>query len=82
MDLGGLAGAAFIGAKDRALDAFIDGRIGFLQMADVVKHAIDRISGNKGLIDAGIDLDTLARVDHLATCYADDAIAQAGQKQA
>ncbi|WP_176473882.1 1-deoxy-D-xylulose-5-phosphate reductoisomerase [Actibacterium ureilyticum] len=82
MELGGLAGAALIAAKDCALDAFIDGRIGFLQMADVVSRVIDRFSGNNGPISAGIDLDTLARADHLASCYAHEAIARSVEEQA
>lgn len=73
----GFRGAAFIAAKDRALDAFIAGRIGFLQMAAVVSCTIDRFSGNNSPNSAGIDLDTLAQADHLASRYAEDAIAEA-----
>ncbi|NHX28243.1 1-deoxy-D-xylulose-5-phosphate reductoisomerase, partial [Escherichia coli] len=36
MEMGGLAGAAFNAAKERALDAFIAGEAGFLQMAAIV----------------------------------------------
>ncbi|MGG7567926.1 1-deoxy-D-xylulose-5-phosphate reductoisomerase [Rhodovulum sp. DZ06] len=40
MEAGGLAGAALNGAKEAALEAFIAGRIGFLQMAEVVEEAL------------------------------------------
>ncbi len=66
MRLGGLAGAAFNGAKERALDSFIAGEIGFLQMAEVVEAVLDRLSGESGLINVEINLDNVTEVDHLA----------------
>ncbi|MBF9033693.1 1-deoxy-D-xylulose-5-phosphate reductoisomerase [Rhodobacterales bacterium HKCCE2091] len=45
MEAGGLSGAVFCAAKDAALDAFIDGRIGFLDMARVVEDVLDRTAG-------------------------------------
>ncbi|MBF9029998.1 1-deoxy-D-xylulose-5-phosphate reductoisomerase [Rhodobacterales bacterium HKCCE3408] len=44
MEAGGLTGAAFCAAKDRALDGFIAGEIGFLEMAAVVETVLDRIA--------------------------------------
>lgn len=32
------------GAKEAALEAFIDGRIGFLQMAEVVEEAVQALA--------------------------------------
>lgn len=79
MQRGGLAGAVFNAAKERALDAFIAGRIGFLDMAGVVEDVLTRMSSESGLIDAEITLDTVAHVDHLARTRADEAMqAKAG----
>ncbi|MEM0944968.1 MAG: 1-deoxy-D-xylulose-5-phosphate reductoisomerase [Pseudomonadota bacterium] len=39
----GVAGAVLNGAHEVALDGFIDGRIGFLNMADVVSDTMDRL---------------------------------------
>ncbi len=79
MQRGGLAGAVFNAAKERALDAFIAGRIGFLDMAGVVDDVLTRMSSESGLIDAEITLDTVAHVDHLARTRADEAMqAKAG----
>lgn len=79
MQRGGLSGALFNAAKERALDAFIAGRIGFLDMAGVVEDVLTRMSSESGLIDAEITLDTVAHVDHLARIRADEAMqAKAG----
>jgi 1-deoxy-D-xylulose-5-phosphate reductoisomerase len=72
MAAGGLAGAVFNAAKERAMDAFIDRRIGFLQMAQVVEVVLDRLSAQKGLIDAGVTLDNVHHADHVARETADD----------
>ncbi|NNF90238.1 MAG: 1-deoxy-D-xylulose-5-phosphate reductoisomerase, partial [Boseongicola sp.] len=58
MRAGGLTGAAFNAAKEAALDAFIDGRIGFLDMASVVADVIEIMSGD-GLGKAAITLDSV-----------------------
>jgi 1-deoxy-D-xylulose-5-phosphate reductoisomerase len=44
MDAGGAQGAVLNAAKEVALDAFIEGRIGFLDMADVAEAAMDNLS--------------------------------------
>ncbi|MHC0052946.1 1-deoxy-D-xylulose-5-phosphate reductoisomerase [Actibacterium sp. D379-3] len=66
MRSGGLAGAAFNAAKERALDGFIAGEIGFLQMAEVVAEVLDWLSGEYGLINAPISLDKVVHIDQLA----------------
>lgn len=76
MAVGGLAGAVFNGAKERALDAFIDGRIGFLQMAEVVERVLDDLCARSGLIDATMTLDIVVQTDHLAREQADAVISQ------
>ncbi|WP_417525739.1 1-deoxy-D-xylulose-5-phosphate reductoisomerase [Marinovum sp.] len=74
MAMGGLAGAAFNAAKERALDRFIAHDIGFTRMAEVVEEVLTRLSGQPGLIDAAMTLDNVARVDHLARKEADRVI--------
>ncbi|SMX34946.1 1-deoxy-D-xylulose-5-phosphate reductoisomerase [Actibacterium lipolyticum] len=74
MKTGGLAGAAFNAAKERALDGFIAGEIGFLQMADVVEATLDALSGDAGLTNASINLDNVLQIDHLARQRAEQAI--------
>ncbi len=74
MDEGGLAGAVFNAAKERALDHFIDGRIGFLDMAAIVENVIEKMSSERlGL--AAIDLDTVREADQMARRHADAAMA-------
>jgi 1-deoxy-D-xylulose-5-phosphate reductoisomerase len=44
MTRGGVQGAVLNGAKEIALEAFIDGRIGFLTMAEITGKVMDRLS--------------------------------------
>jgi len=74
MRRGGLAGAVFNAAKERALDAFIAGRVGFVEMAAVVEEVLTAMSSESSLIDGEITLDTVAHVDHLARVRADEAM--------
>ena len=78
MDQGGLMGAVFNAAKERALDGFIAGRIGFLQMARVVETVMDKMSATDGLQNATVTLDIILQTDRLARIRADEAITQAG----
>ncbi|MFV1464001.1 MULTISPECIES: 1-deoxy-D-xylulose-5-phosphate reductoisomerase [unclassified Phaeobacter] len=74
MARGGLMGAVFNAAKERALDHFIAGRIGFLDMAKVVARVLDQFdSADRGL-DEAMTLDTVRRTDHLARMDADNEI--------
>ncbi|MFU8881799.1 MAG: 1-deoxy-D-xylulose-5-phosphate reductoisomerase [Rhodobacterales bacterium] len=72
MQRGGLSGAVFNAAKERALDAFIAGQVGFLDMAGIVEEVLTQMSSDSSLIDAEISLDTVAHVDHLARVRADE----------
>jgi 1-deoxy-D-xylulose-5-phosphate reductoisomerase len=45
MEAGGLQGAVLNAAKEVALEAFIDGRIGFLEMAAITEEVMDHMSG-------------------------------------
>lgn len=75
MARGGLSGTVFNAAKERSLDAFIAGRIGFLEMAETVEAVLDRFESQPGLIDASLTLDNVLHTDHLARTYADEAMA-------
>ena len=79
MQRGGLAGAAFNAAKERALDGFIAGRIGFMQMAEVVGEVLDRLDARSGHIDAAFSLDNILQMDHLARSEADNVMARRQQ---
>ena len=47
MQRGGLQGAILNGAKEAALEAFIAGRTGFLDMADIVAATMDRLDDGR-----------------------------------
>lgn len=74
MATGGLAGAAFNAAKERALDGFIDGHIGFMEMAVVVERVLDMLSSDTGLNNVDITLDNVLNMDQIARQHAGDAI--------
>lgn len=73
MAMGGLSGAVFNAAKERALDLFIAGKIGFLDMASVVDATINTMSSRDGLQKAQITLDDALQADALARIRADEA---------
>ncbi|UWQ97927.1 1-deoxy-D-xylulose-5-phosphate reductoisomerase [Rhodobacteraceae bacterium S2214] len=66
MDEGGLMGAAFTAAKEQALDSFIAGDIGFMDMAPVVAKALDTMTSRDGLKNVKMTLDTVNEIDQLA----------------
>ena len=74
MERRGLSGAVFNAAKERALDHFIAKRLPFMAMAAVVEEVLARIEAENGLIDAGITLETVGHVDHLARIAADQVV--------
>ncbi|MTH97105.1 1-deoxy-D-xylulose-5-phosphate reductoisomerase [Roseibium sp. RKSG952] len=76
MERGGLSGAVFNAAKERALDLFIDRRIRFLDMADAVAAVLDRFESESHLLDATLTLDNVHQTDHLARQWVDDAVLQ------
>lgn len=76
MERGGLSGAVFNAAKERALDRFIAREIGFLQMADIVETVLDRFEAAGDLIDAPLTLDNVLQTDHLARMWVDDIVIQ------
>ena len=78
METGGLAGAVFNAAKERALDGFIAGDIGFLQMSQVVADTLDKMSSDNGLQMRDMTLDSVLDADRLARIYAGEIIKTLG----
>ncbi len=76
MEAGGLAGAIFNAAKEKALDAFIARRIGFTEMAQVVEAVLDKMSSENGLENAIFEIDAVLDVDRLARIRAGELIDQ------
>lgn len=74
MQEGGLMGAAFNAAKEAALDAFIAGTIGFLDMSRLVAATLDKLSAQAGLQNATISLDNVLETDRLARIHAGELI--------
>lgn len=74
MEAGGLTGAVFNAAKERALDGFIAGALRFTDMAVVVEGVLNTMSRETDLINAAITLDNVHEVDHLARIRAAEAI--------
>lgn len=64
-------GAVFNGAKERALDHFIAGKIGFMQMNGIVEEVLARLAEHDKIAQRPMTLDTTARADHLARMYVD-----------
>lgn len=75
MEKGGLYGAAFNAAKEQALDHFIAGRVGFLDMARIVEDALDGLSAQNCDMSVAITLDNVAEIDQLARQQADTLVA-------
>jgi len=62
----GLAGAAFNAAKEVALDHFLAGQIGFMDMAGVVETVLETMDPDLGTENARLTLEDVLAVDHLA----------------
>ena len=68
----GLAGAAFNAAKEVALDQFLAGRIGFMEMAGLVEAVLSALDADLGRENAAMTLEDVQAVDHLARIRADE----------
>ncbi len=66
MALGGLAGAVFNAAKEAALDAFLAGVIGFLDMAVLVEHVLEKLGPEAAAHGPGYDLEAVMALDATA----------------
>ncbi len=71
----GLSGAAFNAAKEIALDAFIEGGLGFMDMAAVVDDTLARLSAETSLGKSAETLEDVLEMDHLARRRAREAAA-------
>ena len=75
MQAGGLMGAAFNAAKEKALDAFLARQIGFLQMSEVVKSVIDTLSDTDHGFEDALNLEHILGMDALARDMAESVCA-------
>ena len=65
MEARGLSGAVFNAAKEVALDKFIAGEIGFMDMAALVEATLSTLSG-ESVTSEPLTLDEVLAADHLA----------------
>jgi len=80
MRAGGLMGAVFNAAKEAALDGFIEGRIGFTDMARVVEAVMDRMAPETGLNNDMMSLDKVMHIDQMARKRAAEAMTGARER--
>lgn len=73
MAIRGLAGAAFNAAKEIALDHFLAGSIGFMDMAGVVEDTLARVSSETSLGNDASTLEDVLATDHLSRIRAAEA---------
>ena len=66
METGGHAGCVVNAAKETALDGFLTGRIGFMDMSGVVEATLDAMSSKIGLSNAVESLEDVLETDHIA----------------
>lgn len=66
MRMGGLAGAVLNGAKEAALDAFILNAIGFLDMAVLVEHVLEKLGPAAAAHGPDYDLGAVMELDAAA----------------
>ncbi len=69
LEQGGLAGAAFNAAKEEALDNFLDHKLSFLGMADVVRATMDELS-SKNQLSSEVELEGVLDIDRQARSIA------------
>ena len=65
LDIGGLSGAVYNAAKEVALDAFIDRKIGFLMMADVVRGVLEAVFDGPNMPLSEPSLENILQMDHI-----------------
>ncbi len=70
LERGGAQGAVLNAADETAFHAFVDGRIGFLDMADIVETVMDRINDGR----SAETIEDVLAADAQARQYADDVI--------
>ncbi|CAN7208041.1 1-deoxy-D-xylulose-5-phosphate reductoisomerase [Pararhizobium sp. LjRoot235] len=72
MQRGGLQGAIMSAAEEVAFDAFVSGRIGFLDMADIAEMVMDRMTN----VGPAASMDDVFAADSEARARAAEAIAE------
>jgi 1-deoxy-D-xylulose-5-phosphate reductoisomerase len=76
MQAGGLTGAVFNAAKERALDGFLAGACCFTDMARIVDRVVDVMLSKEGLQNATITLDSVKEADAIARALTGEEIAK------
>ncbi|MEJ6394668.1 1-deoxy-D-xylulose-5-phosphate reductoisomerase [Gymnodinialimonas sp. 2305UL16-5] len=66
METGGISGAIFNAAKEVALDGFLAGRLGFMDMSTIVEESLDAMSSQTSLSIAPKTLEDVMQTDHMA----------------
>ena len=79
MAVRGAAGGVFTAAKEVALDLFLAGQIGFMDMSAVVEATLDRLSGEIVMNNAPPTLATVLEIDHLTRMRAQETAQQIKQ---
>ncbi|MGC6526587.1 MAG: 1-deoxy-D-xylulose-5-phosphate reductoisomerase [Paracoccaceae bacterium] len=74
LDIGGLAGAVYNGAKEVALDAFIAKQISFLHMAEVVETVLERVFAKEAAQYDPLNLENVMAMDKLGRECADQVV--------
>ena len=74
LDIGGLSGAVYNAAKEVALDAFIDRKIGFLMMADVVRGVLEAVFDGPNIPLSEPSLENILQMDHIGRLEAETKI--------
>ena len=74
LDIGGLSGAVYNAAKEVALDAFIDRKIGFLMMADVVREVLEAVFDGPNMPLSEPSLENILQMDHIGRLEAETKI--------
>jgi 1-deoxy-D-xylulose-5-phosphate reductoisomerase len=78
----GLAGAAFNAAKEVALDHFLSGGIGFMDMAGLVEDTLAALDADLGHENDAMTLEDVQSVDHLARIRAKERANAIARRQA
>lgn len=75
LEIGGGAGAVLNASKEIALDAFLDGHIGFLDMAGCVEATLGKLNSQASNVAAGDGIDAIILLDQAARTVARDEVA-------
>ncbi|OAN75527.1 1-deoxy-D-xylulose-5-phosphate reductoisomerase [Jannaschia sp. EhC01] len=74
METGGKSGCVFNAAKEIALDGFLAGQIGFMDMSGIVSATLDAMSSDNSLSIAPVGLEDVLQTDQIARDMALDQI--------